>query len=190
MENMRSQFQPVAGNLEAEKALKKFRFVGLLGFIIYAIGAVSVAIFAVTAIALSLLPISESSAIQNRVFEGHVLQGPDLLKLGALSLLTLPVNVVWCWIFRRFKPAMLLTTRTANLLCSALILSLPACLASGEFGHWTGLLNLKLGGDPASLGGRLTESAVFWLWDALPLLAFFWVFRLSVFLKQESDSTI
>lgn len=101
-------------------------------------------------------------------------------KIAFFLLTTL--SGIWFFICRRFNKEKLLTPLTANLIFTAVLLSVSLSFFD--------LIDFPTHSSEIGKGCQLFTGIVEALFDGLPLLAFAWVMKLAVSLKNEIDLTV
>ena len=165
---------PLSPFVQNEAIFQKIRFIGKIGLVLYTTLLVLLLI-ALLAILVGVIidPVDPSHKL---------ILGNDERGLKFLILVTLCVMVAftWCRVFRRFTPKDLLSQKTVKLIMRATILTFIASLVpidhqqTPDHYYW-----LEFSGNV--LGATL---------KALPLLAFGYVLKISLNLKEENDHTV
>ncbi len=165
---------PLSPFVQNEAIFQKIRFIGKIGLVQ---STILLVVFLIALLVMLVCVIIDLSDPSKKLFLGRYEGAFDLLILVPLGVI---LEFTWWRIFRRFTPKDLLSQKTVKLIMWATILTFIASLVP--------------------IDHQQTPDDLYWLdysinvfvgtLNALTLLAFGYVLKISLILKEENDHTV
>jgi hypothetical protein len=165
---------PLSPSVQNEAIFQKIRFIGKIGLVL---STTLLVLFLITLLAMLVGVIIDLSDPSKKLFLGSDEGSFNWLIFSTLSVI---LEFTWCRIFRRFTRKDLLSQKTVKLIMWATILTFMISLVP--------------------LDGSYDPSDYYWFdypleifvgtLNALTLLAFGYVLKISLNLKEENDHTV
>lgn len=171
---------PLSPSVQNEAIFQKIRFIGKIGL---ALNTILLVFFILALLAMLVCVIIELSDPSQKL----ILAEDDGINLLIFCALTVILEYTFCRIFRRFTPKDLLTQKTVKLIMWAAILTFMVSLV--PFDSSSECFDCS---SPSSgfCWVEYSSEVFFGTLNALTLLTFGYVLKISLNLKEENDHTV